>query len=265
MIYEEVIKMRKKVKDLKNNKIAWIITAVLAIALCFVILKLYFNKLDREEKELNNKTDLIYVTKNNEINDNGLYVANLKEELKEFIEDKTVKTITYKFEGEDFYLELGVEESEDDEQNFTITRIVNPDFGINAQLNMRNIESIEYRTSNLQKASVFRITQKYNVDYFAMAEDVYYFLGQDIESISFMDDHFYYVSFNPNYLSLKTARECSKEVKKDIDGFDMNDYYYKYGKINFLRDYYQKLATKKYTVQNKCNELTKALENEEEN
>ena len=91
-----------------------------------------------------------------------------------------------------------------------------------------------------------------------MTDETHYFLGNDIEYISYMDNHFYYLSYNSKYRALLEAEECSKEVKGTIQYFNQNDYFYKYGKINFLKDFYQKLASKTYSVKDKCDELAVA-------
>jgi hypothetical protein len=107
----------------------------------------------------------------------------------------------------------------------------------------------------VNNASVIKINEKLENYYFAMAYDISYFLGQDIESISFIDNHFYYVSYNPKYEVLENAESCSKEVKSLVDDWKASDYYYKYGRINFLEEYYQKLSSKTYKVEDRCNEL----------
>ena len=133
--------------------------------------------------------------------------------------------------------------------------IINEEKKVFARMNMEDVESIEYRTGNANGASLLKINTEFYSDYFAITNEDHYFLGSDIETVSFKDDQFYYMSYNPNYELLETAKTCSKDVKASIDGFSNKDYYYKYGKINFLPDYYQKLASKKFTVGEKCDEL----------
>jgi len=72
---------------------------------------------------------------------------------------------------------------------------------------------------------------------------------------------------NLRYIALREVEACTKEVKEEIPKFSLKDYYYKYGKINFLSDYYQKLASKTFTVKERCEELEASLpvtENNEE-
>ena len=122
-------------------------------------------------------------------------------------------------------------------------------------MNLKNIEEIEYRTGNSNNATVLNLISDYDEEYLAITEDTYYFLGTDIESISYINEHFYYVSYNSKYKLLENATLCDKETKNSIDEFNKNDNYYKYGKINFFGDYYQKLSSKTYTVEDRCNEL----------
>lgn len=247
--------MRKKIKRILQPKFVLPVLILLAVVLSTLAIKLYFARVDAAAKEIQNKTDFTYITQNNEVNSNGFYVAHLKDELTEYMENNDTSRVTYKFGSEGFYMELSAIKDEGGNIDFEIDKIAYPEFKINARMNMKNIESIEYRTGNPKKSTVLKINQTYSSDYFAMIDGTYYFLGSDIESISFKDDHFYYLTYNKNYLSLEKADGCSKEVKASIDGFNMKHYYYRYGRINFLPDYYQKLASKTFTVQEKCDEL----------
>lgn len=254
--------MKKRIKRIIHPR--YILPALIILAFIFstFAIKLYLARVDVAAKEIQNKTKFTYVTKDNEINSSGFYVANLKDELTEYIGNGDLSEVTYRFDGENFYIEVKAIKDEEGNMSFEIEKIACPEFSINARMNMKNIESIEYRTGNPKKSTVLKINQTYNSDYFAMTDGTYYFLGSDIESISFKDEHFYYMSYNKNYLSLEKVTSCSKEVKADIDGFNGKDYYYKYGRINFLADYYQKLASKTFTVQDRCDELAGAQDAE---
>lgn len=247
--------MKKVIKFIFNKRTILVCLFGLALMLSIVAIRLYFSKLDMAVSELANKKEIAYETKNNELGNNGFYVAKLKEELLELVEKKKVTSLTYEFENEGFYFDINVIEDEEGNKSFEIERIACPEYHINARMNMRDVEEIEYRTGNPDKSTVLLIKQKYNADYFAMTLNTYYFLGSDIESISYKYDHFYYMSYNPNYKSLEEAASCSKDVTSKIHGFNMKHYYYKYGKINFLPDYYQKLAASTYTVKNRCDDL----------
>lgn len=226
-------------------------------------IRLYLNKIDEKSKIVMKETDATYTSKGNQLNSNGLYVAEVKKDLLEYLEDWDVGSITYEIEGEPFYLEIKINEEEDGSKNFTIEKIVDEEMKVYARMNMEDIVSIEYRTGNSNHASLLKINTEFYSDYFAITTEDHYFLGSDIETVSFQDDQFYYISYNPNYKLLEKAKSCSKDVKSEIDGFSLKDYYYKYGKINFLPEYYQKLASKKYTVEERCEELKQAGENKE--
>lgn len=245
--------MDKKQKRTLGN-IALGILVLAAVVTLGVALKMYLAKIDAEEKKILEKTDTTYSSKKGEVSYTGFYVANVKEEIFKFILNRDISTLTYKFDGEPFYIELALEEDKDGETILTITKIVNEEKDISARMDMKNIESLEYRTGNSNEASVLKINTTYSSDYFVMTDGTYYFLGDDIESISYMNEQFYYTTYNREYLYLEEEKSCSKEVRAKMDGFNMKDYYYRYGKINFL-DYYQKLASKTYTVANKCSEF----------
>ena len=255
--------MKSVVKHIFNKRTILIFLIGLAFVLSIVSLRIYFSNLDKTVSELLNKKEVVYETKNNEVNNRGFYVANLEEELNDLISKKDVTTLTYEFENESFYFDIRVLYDEEGNPSFEIEKIGCPEYQINARMNMRDVESIEYRTGNPDKSTVLKINQKYNTNYFAMTLKTYYFLGNDIESISYKDDHFYYITYNPNYKSLEEADSCSKAVISKIDGFSTKHYYYKYGKINFLSDYYQKLASKTFTVKNKCDELSEKVKDSE--
>lgn len=255
--------MQKIVNFLEHHVLPVIV--ILAMILGGIALKMYFNSVDKRTREILNKTELTYVTKENELNNNGLYVAELKKELIDFIGKRNISTATYEFEGENFYVDVSIEGTEGDENvSFTIDKIMCPEFGINARIDIEGVESIEYRTGNPTKSSVLKINKSDGHEYLAMTKDTYYFLGDDIESISFIDNHFYYVSHNPKYRLIGEENSCSNEVISEISKFNMFDYYYKYGKINFLPEFYQKLSTKEYTVKDQCDSFEPKDESDEE-
>lgn len=255
--------MDRKKKRLIGN-IILSVTVVVGIILLMFTIRIYLNNVDEKTKEIMKETDATYTTSNNKINSNGLYVAQVKKELLDYLEDWDAKTITYKFEGEPFYLELEVTEDETGEKTFSIEKIVNEEKKVYARMNLEDVDNIEYRTGNANGASLLKINTEFYSDYFAITNENHYFLGSDIENVSFENDQFYYLSYNPNYRILDTAKTCSKDIKAQIDDFSTKDYYYKYGEINFLTDYYQKLSSKRYTVGEKCEELKAKQEKEKE-
>ena len=85
-----------------------------------------------------------------------------------------------------------------------------------------------------------------------------YFLGEDIDDISFENDEFHYKAVNPKYDSKELVKNgCTQKVINDIEDFDFNESYYYIGRINFLDDYYQKTVDSTSSVQDKCKEVQK--------
>lgn len=257
--------LKEKTQDKRfiGNVICGLLIAI-GVLLFILGIKLYLNKIDVKAKEILEMTDTTYDKENGEVNYTGLYVANVKDDILKYAEGKDIKSVSYKLKDEGFYIDFVIEENKNGEDIVSITRIVADDYNINAIMNMKDIKSIEYRMGNSGDAIVLKINSEYSSEYFAMLEGTYYFLGLDIETISYIKGQFYYTSYNPNYLYLEEAKSCSKEVVDSIDGFNKNDYYYKYGKINFLPDYYQKLSSKTYTVGDKCTEFEEEKEEAKE-
>lgn len=244
--------MKRKRKLIGNVILSILIIA--SIILFFLAIKMYLESIDAEAKKLSNLADVTIVSENNIEGSNGLYFVNIKEDIFNFLGDSDVKSIKYEFKNENFYLVLSLEKDNEGNRSITIDKIVDDNLGINARVNKTGVESVEYRTGNANNSTVLKIDEKDYNSYFVMIEGMYYFLGSDIESVSFMNGQFYYMSYNPDYALIEDVGNCSKETKAQIDGFSTNDYYYRYGKINFLTDYYQKLASKTYTVGDKCKE-----------
>lgn len=254
--------MSRKRKRMIGNVVLSVFVVIGIIVMMFAI-RFYLASIEEKAKEIMKETDASFTSKDNQVNNNGLYIANVKEDLTDYLEDWDAKSITYKIEGEPFYIEFAVQE-EDGKKTFSIEKIINENKKVYARMNMEDVETIEYRTGNANDASLLKINTPYYSDYFAITTGDHYFLSSDIENVSFKDEQFYYLSYNPNYRVLDKAKSCSKEVKSSIEAFSNNDYYYKYGKINFMPDYYQKLASKKFTVGERCEELKALQEKEEE-
>jgi len=244
--------MKRKRKFIGNIILSILIIA--SIILFFLAIKLYLASIDEEARKISNLADTTIVSKDNKEGSNGLYLANVKEEVFNFIGDNEVKSIKYEVENENFYLIFSIAKDKDGNRSLNIDKIVDANLGINARTNKTGVETIEYRTGNANNSTLLKINEKDYSSYFAMTEGTYYFLGSDIESVSFMNGQFYYMSYNPDYTLIEEYGNCGKEVKSQIDGFSTKAYYYRYGKINFLTDYYQKLASKTYTVGDKCKE-----------
>ncbi len=255
------IKFREEISDKKNIVLLFTIFVFIVVDLV-LILRVYVIHINNVANKILNSTDVNFIQKEKQLNKYGLYELNLSENLDEFINDKNIESISYRVDSEKFYFDILIT-IENDSFQYEIERIVDEEHGINAKMKMENVKKIEYRTGNCNDATLLKITTEYDTEYLVLVDDSYYFLGSDIESISYTNDHFYYVTYNSNYSILDDSVTCDKKTKDMIDGFSYNDYYYKYGKINFFEDFYQKLSSKKYTVKEKCEELEKNTEKED--
>jgi len=249
---------RKKIRIIKN--VLFVILFTFSIVGVILISKKYNQYLDIKTEEKLETIKGTFISKDAKLNYNGLYIVSVKDELDQFLRENNYEKITYKVDKESFYIEFTVVKGDDENYIYNIDKIVNKDLNINARLNIVGVQSIEFRSSSRIEQAVIKITTIYDQEFFAMANGAYHLLGDDIEEIGFIDEHFYHMVYNPKYISLRDVDSCSKEVKKSIKNFNGNEYYYKYGRINFLSDYYQKLSSKTYTVSNKCDELQAQLE-----
>lgn len=261
------MKERKKKLSTKNKVIFGVICSLLLVGILCILLKMYIDYVDAASNKIEEQTDISYTTKSITTLSSGLVEVNIYDDLLNYIKDRDVTSTTYKISNEQFYFDVSITKEEPTEEEsteevkytFTIDKIVDKKHKINAKMNLRGIKKIQFKTGNANETTLLNLISEYDQEYLAIINGNYYFLGDDIESITYEDNHFYYVSHNKAYNILKTAKSCSKDIKKSIDGFSMNDSYYTYGKINFLDEYYQKLSSKKYTVKEKCAELENNL------
>ncbi len=249
-----------KKHKLIGNIVLGIITT-LTVVLIVLSLHLYLEDVEAKSREILQKTEMDYTIEERELNSEGLYVVDLKSILTDVVNEYKVSSITCTFPDESFSLDFKVNKNEDD-MSFEINKVVDDEYGVSTRMNFSDVESIEYRTGNPQKSTIIKINTKDGHEYFAMSHNINYFLGQDIENVSFMNDRFYYLSYNPKYKELRNVTVCDKKLKSSIEDFKNSDYYYKYGKINFLDDFYQKLSSKVYTVENRCDDLNDNIETE---
>jgi len=249
------------VSKFKIKKYRFVYCSVLSIVVLLIVgfgVKTYLEYVERRSAEILELTEDSFETSNITLQRNGLYIVDLKKDLDEYEKNRLNNTITYEIKGEEIYFDINILKNEETGENvYEIRKIGDDRHNVKAKMNLKNIEQIEFRTGYINDATVLKLNTTYDSLYFAMIDNAYYFLGEDIESISFIDDHFYYVSYNKNYKSLMSANECTSEVKKSIYGFNEAHTFYTYGKINFFEDFYQKLSSKSYSVKNYCDDLLK--------
>lgn len=258
--------------DRKTKRLVKRVSLISLIILSTILVvfggKRYLDWIDVEAAKREDTEKVVYVSRENKLNAEGLYVSNVKENLKSFLEGTDAKKVVYRFEGEDFYLLLDVDNREE-EPVFSIEKVIDEKQEVNALISFRDVESVEYRTHRSSASSIIKVNSSVELlnNYIAITEGTHYLLGEDIKTISYKNDQFYYLAYNLRYIALREVEACTKEVKDEIPKFSLKDYYYKYGKINFLSDYYQKLASKTFTVKERCEELEASLpvtENNEE-
>lgn len=256
----------KKIRSKTKSDVAFYsIIALMVLITILYGLKIYLSHIDTTSKKIMEESDTSYLATNVENLKNGFKKLNIKSDVEEYLKKKKkITSITYKIKDEKFTFDIGIVTKEDKTYTFNINKIKDDKHEVYARMHLENIEAIEYRTGNMNEATVIKFITDLNSEYFVIIDGNYYFLGSDIKSLSYMNDHFYYMTYNPNYRTLEDVTECTKDVKKSIDGFKSSDYYYHYGKINFLSEYYQKLASKTYTVKEKCDDLASELETKKE-
>ena len=252
----------KKKKLAKRKKIRIAKKAIPIVILLIVVglFTIYIKYTDKKSKEILEESTYIYTQKNIIDGEAGFKSIDFKSNLTEFLKTKKSEdtSLTYKVDYESFSFDILVKK-ENEEYTFEIDRIIDESHSMHAKMKYEGVTRIDYQTGNENHATVLKLYTDNDFRYLAITGNTYYFLGSDIENISYIDGEFYYLSYNKKYSTLKTAIKCDKKTKNSIDEFKSSEYYYKYGKINFLTDYYQKLSSKVFTVEARCNELEEAL------
>jgi len=243
-------------KKMDKKSILIVLLVLIFAAETVVFLKTYFHFIDLKAEAIVANTNVVFKAKKNS-GEEGFNQVDIKKDLTRFLDSKKKTkptSFTYEIEDEDFYFEISVTEI-DNGYAFSVDKVVDTNKNINARMNFVNVETILFQTGNNNSSTVVKLVGELDSKYLVLTNGANYFLGVDVGIITFMDNQFYYLSYNSKYNNLKEAESCTKEVKNSIENFNGNEYYYKYGKIFFLDDYYQKLASKTYTVNERCEEL----------
>lgn len=215
---------------------------------------MYFDYIEKEAHRISMGTDDTFIADYKKENSQGMYVLNLEEDLKKYLSDKkNLNSVTYQVSNQSFYFDVNI-----NKDGMYIKKLVDTNHHINARMDYPRVISIEYRVINATKSILLKFITKDDYKYLAIADDTYYFLGPDIDEVVYKDDQFYYFTYNTKYEALRDATKCNDKVKNMIEGFDYKDYYYRTGKINFMRDFYQKINHKYYYVKDHCNALKNA-------
>ncbi len=248
-----------KKKKLAKRKRIRIVKKAVPIIILFILIGLftiYIKYVDKKSKSIQKESYYTYTQNDVVKGTEGFNSIDLKENLQDFLSKNKHNDIslTYKIKNEQFYFDLLLKK-ENNDYTFEIDRIIDEAHNMHAKMKYENVIKAEYQTGNENHATVLKLYTDNEIRTLAITGNTYYFLGSDIESISYINGEFYYLSYNKKYTTLKSATSCDKATKHSIDEFNAKDYYYKYGKINFLTDYYQKMSSKVFTVEDKCNEL----------
>lgn len=233
-------------KSLFKIKNIFILLYILFLASGFVIcFHLYLNYVDSEISKKEVMEKVVYARTFEEKND-GFNVLKINDDFKGI----SNSTYSYKIKNEYFSFIVTTNKS-----GVSINKFIDSARKINARLFFDDVEKIEYASGDVNNSMLFKITSKTDYKYLAVAGSSYYILGNDIDEIIYENNAFYYRSYNPKYDILRVDHSCNSEIRRKIEDFDYKNYFYKYGKINFLSDYYQKINSKYYYVKDYCNDL----------
>ena len=245
---------------MKKLKLGYKETGIFIIILAigfFAMMHFYLMYVDAKVLEITESANATYTTKEKKLETNNFETVDLATELEDFLEkskNKDITTVIYYIENENFYFNIGVKKEEDN-YTFSIEKIVDSQREINARMNYTDIKEISYKTGNINNSTVLKLSKNKDFSYVILTGNTHYFLGSDIDEVVFENNRFYYKTYNPKYDMLKLKNDCSKETEKEIDDFNYYDNYYKYGKINFLDDYYQKIYLESINVKKYCDKL----------
>lgn len=258
---------KKKIKRFykKRKKLCIVFGILFCILFVASIIRLYTFHLNRAVSRLENMTDSVYIKEEFIANSNGFSTINMLGDLKDYFSNNINNSVAYKLKDETFYLDISrIKNDKKKNPTFDVDKIVDKERNINARVNFQNLVAMEFKTGGDNSASVIHLISSNDDLYFVITGNTYYFLGDDIENISFLEGDFYYVSYNNKYKAIDTAGGCTEELMLSIDDFNQNDIYYNYGRINFLPDYYQKMASKSLTVKDKCASMETSTTKEDE-
>lgn len=251
-----------KKKNLKKRDIVKILEILLIIIGTLVtvfVLKTYIYYVDKKAAMISDSTQTTINASKITDTQNGFYRVELAKDIRDYLKEQkkyNLSSLTYKIDGEEFYFEIEINKDKK-KYTFDIEKIVDNRHQVNAKIIYRNLETVEFRTGNSNHSTVIKLSSDNDSNFLVFTENEYYFLGIDVEDISYKDNHFYHLSYNPKYTKLRTTNEgCTDVLKSEIENFKDTDYYYKYGKIYFMgNSEYEKLDSEKYTVADKCAEF----------
>ena len=224
----------------------------------YIGIKEYLVSVDKRTNKIVNNTESSFVLKKPKLLDNNMYFIDLEKDLNKVVK-KSQNTITYKIDKEDFNLDVKVYlDKTNNKHSYEIVKVVDNLHDISARINYKNAKQLEYRQDSNGGPLIIKFITLNEVEILAITDQTYYFLGEDVDDITFDNNEFYYKTINPKY-EVKELREkgCTQEINNSIEDFSFQDVYYTYGRINFLDDYYQKHALRTTSVEEECKLIQK--------
>ena len=228
------------------------------IIVCYLIDK-YLIYIDKKASIIKDNTESTYTLKKFKEQPNHLYLIDLEGTLNKALKNSKQNTITYKIKDQNFYLDIRIEQNKDTKtKNYEVTKVVDLTHKVNAKIDYSDVKQIEFRSEPKGGATVLKFITSDKIEFLAMTDQTYYFLGQDIDEIGFENEEFTYKTVNEKYVNDDLKKlGCTQKVIDNIEGFSFKDPYYYIGRINFLDDYYQKIVDTTSSVEEKCKELQK--------
>lgn len=231
-----------------------ILISILILSFC---LNKYLIHVNKEASKIKDNTESSFTLNKKEKLKNNMYLVNLADDLDKSIKNKKQTTVTYKIKGENFYFDVRIARSKKS-CSYDIIKVVDNLHNVTAKIDYQNVVKMEYMTDPKGEATVIKFITNDDAEFLAITDETYYFLGEDIDDISFENDEFHYKAVNPKYDNKELIKSgCTQKVINDIEDFDFNESYYYIGRINFLNDYYQKTVDTTSSVEEKCKEVQK--------
>ena len=231
---------------------------IIIIFVLFVCVKKYIKIVDQRTNKLVNNTDSLYVLKKPKLLDNNMYYIDLENDLNKIVK-KNQNSITYEVENENFNFDVKIYlDKVNNKHSYEIVKVSDFSHNVNPRINYTDVKALEYRQENNGGPIIIKFITLNQEEFLAITDHTYYFLGEDVDDISYDNNQFYYKTINPKYeIDEMKKNGCTQKVNDSIEGFSFQDVYYTYGKINFLDDYYQKNAVKTVSVEEECKLISK--------
>ena len=234
---------------------------LLILFLLFIVyfgIKEYLVTVDKRTNKIVNNTDSSFVLKKPKLLDNNMYFIDLEKDLNKVVK-KNQNTITYEIKNENFNLDVKIYlDKTTNKHSYEIVKVVDNTHNISARINYKNAKQIEYRQERNGGPLIIKFVTTYTNEILAITDQTYYFLGEDVDDVTYEDNYFHYKTINPKYeLNELKEKGCTQKVNNSIEDFNFQDVYYTHGRINFLDDYYQKHAMGTFSVEEECKLIQK--------